>query len=595
VRFPFLTGAACGAVLAAGTYVALFERDGPAPPPPIPTAADAPPVELPEGFTGSAACAECHPDLHGRWKESAHSLSIQDFSEEAVKKPFDGEIYTSRDIEHRMGPGAFMTTEGPDGRQKFAVDRVIGIRRVQMFTTPLDRGRIQVLPVFLEVPPKRWFDFTDFIFGKPQHFVLGPADQWYTFARNFNSRCITCHAVDPDPGYDPDTGSYETTWKELTVGCESCHGPGLAHAAFHRAHAHGDDPITNPARLPARRADMVCGQCHAEAEHVEPGFRPGDDLFRFVDPAGLEDRKHLFPDGRARELIHDLFPTWTSRCGPMTCSTCHDPHGTGAPGSLRFEVEDDRMCTQCHADTAPHTHHAPESAGSRCVRCHMPQMVIEGGHGKVFDHTISIPSMTNTRAHGTPNACAACHLLEETNWERPHFEAWYPEAEKRNHRVPLAAAVAGGRAKDPAAKPALQELAKDPNELYRAGAVRLLAGYGDDLDAYLADESALVRRAAIEGASEGALKELLASDHAVLRYRAALRLAERRLDDPAPVLAVLEAFAEKRPDQVVIHLALARLYEQAGDKEKALVTYERYLRINEWDTAIQDHVKRLKQ
>ncbi|MHC4937565.1 MAG: cytochrome c3 family protein [Planctomycetota bacterium] len=588
MRFPFLTGLVLGALLTLGGYAALTrtdpERSVPAP--------------LREGFAGSASCAQCHPDLHGRWSASAHCLSIRDFSEETTAKPFDGEIFLARDIEHRMGPGAVMECEGPDGTmQKYPVERVIGVRRIQMFTTSMDRGRIQVLPVFLEVPAKRWFDFTDFIFGKPLNFELGPADDWHSFGRNFNSRCIVCHAVDYDVGYDPDTGVYDTTWKELTVGCESCHGPAQAHVDFHEQKREGEDPIVNPAQLSGERSDMVCGQCHAEADHVDPKFRPGGDLFAAIDPAGLEDAKHLYPDGRARELIHNLLPTKMSRCGPMTCSTCHDPHGRGTPGLMRFEVDDDRMCTQCHEDTKPHTHHKPESPGSRCVNCHMPRMVIEGGHGKVYDHTISIPSMVNTKKHGAPNACQICHLLEDPGWEYEHFARQYPGAEERNHRVRLAEAVAAGRARKPGAVPPLRELAKDDNEVYRAGAVRLLAGCGENVTSFLKDESALVQRAAIEGAMPEALVSLLKSDNPVLRYRAALKLAEHRDNKTTRALAipVLERFGEVRPDQVAIHMALARLYEAAGDRNRAVVSYERYLRINPWDTAVQRHLDRLKR
>jgi predicted CXXCH cytochrome family protein len=588
VRFPFLTGLLLGALLTLGGYAALSQGDD---------GSRADPSPLRQGFAGSAACADCHPDLHRRWAASAHCLSIRDFSPETVARPFDGEIFTARDIEHRVGPGPVMECEGPDGTmQKYAVERVIGVRRIQMFTTSMDRGRIQVLPVFLEVPKKRWFDFTDFIFGKPLQFELGPSDDWHSFGRNFNSRCIVCHAVDYKVGYDPDTGAYETTWKELTIGCESCHGPAQSHVDFHTTKRSGTDPIVNPARLSKRRADMVCGQCHAESDHVDPGFRPGGDLFAAIDPAGLEDAKHLYPDGRARELIHNLLPTMTSRCGPMTCTTCHDPHGRDRPGLMRFDLDDDRMCTQCHEKTKPHTHHDPKSAGSRCINCHMPRMVIEGGHGQVYDHTISIPSMVNTKKHGIPNACLQCHLLEDPGWEYEHFNAWYPKAEERNHRVQLASTVAAGRARKPGAEGALRKLAEDSNEIYRAGAVRLLAGYNVDLGRYLKDPSALVQRAAIESSMPEALVPLLASKNDVLRYRAALKLAEDRENATtrALVIPVLEEFVRIRPDQVAPHMALARLYESAGDRNRAIVSYERYLRINPWDSGIQRHLKKLK-
>ena len=180
MRFPFLIGLLIGSLLTFAGHAALTASRGGI------RGSTAP---LPGGFVGSAACATCHPDLHGRWTESAHALSIREFSAEVVAKPFDGEIYTSRDIDHRLGPGPVMQCEGPGGEMaKFKVERVIGVRRVQMFTTTMENGRIQVLPVFLEVPNKRWFDYTDFIFGKPADFVIEPdsPDSWYTFARNFN-------------------------------------------------------------------------------------------------------------------------------------------------------------------------------------------------------------------------------------------------------------------------------------------------------------------------------------------------------------------------------------------------------------------------
>ncbi|MEM8882966.1 MAG: cytochrome c3 family protein [Planctomycetota bacterium] len=598
MRFPLLLGILVGAAVTAG---ALAPRDAPAPEP----EAIIEEQPLPRGFAGSDACQSCHPDIHAEWSKSAHKLSIRPFSDEIVAKPFDGEIFTARDIDHRLGPGAWMECEGPGGEmQKFPVTDVIGVRRIQMFLTPMEKGRIQVLPVFIEVPAKRWFDYTDFIFGKPPNFEIPPdsPDSWYTFARNFNSRCVMCHATDFDIGYDADTGEYNTTWKELTTGCESCHGPGEGHIVFHEEQRTGDDPIVNAATLDARTADMTCGACHAEGEHVHLGFRPGDDLFAFVDPAGLENERHLHPDGRARELIHDLAPTWMSKCGPMTCTTCHDPHGRGHTGLLRKDVLDDTLCTSCHQDTPPHTNHAPESAGSRCVNCHMPRMLIEGGHGRVYDHTISIPSPKNTREFGLPNACTDCHLLEEPFWAEESFEKWYPGAEEKNIRRRLAKVIEPGRRGVPDARDGLLELAKHENEFFRAGAVRLLAPYDVDHGVYLADESVLVRRASFDGLKRTDPDKLVPFlDHTnhVLRYRAALALAEKRaLRDEelrTKVIAVLEGFSTIRSDQVATHFALGRLYEAAGDRNRAMRAYERYIRINPWDQTVQSRIDALRR
>jgi tetratricopeptide (TPR) repeat protein len=217
-------------------------------------------------------------------------------------------------------------------------------------------------------------------------------------------------------------------------------------------------------------------------------------------------------------------------------------------------------------------------------------LVIEAGHGWTHDHTISIPSVENSEIAGLPNACASCHLLEDFKWEYESFRRWYPDADKHNHRVALAAAFAGGREKKPEAKPLLERYAKNANPVYRAGAVRLLAGYDVDLAAALEDPSPLVRRAAIDGVnrSEPArLVPLLDDENHVLRYRAALALAERAArEDPKlrrRVIAVLQAFAAQRPDVDATHYALAVLFDAAADSAQAFASYERYLRINPWD------------
>ncbi|MHC4408679.1 MAG: multiheme c-type cytochrome [Planctomycetota bacterium] len=606
MRFWFLAGVvAVGLFALVGPRFAVDDRQ------PAPIAAKPPvPVEREavDGFVGSAMCGECHKEEYERWAPSGHAISIAPFSDEFAARPFDGSYFVARDIEHKMGPDGTMTCEGPGGEtQRYRIDTIVGVRRIQMFTTRMSGGRIQVLPVMLEVPKQRWFDYAHFIFGGPPKFDI-PKDSpnsWYTFARNFNSRCVRCHVTNPKIGYDADTGTYESSWSELAIGCEACHGEGGAHVTKWRRLEDGPDPIVDLAGLPTERGNMVCGRCHSESFMVQPGYEPGGDLWSFMDPNGLEDRKHVHPDGRARELIHNMLPIMQSPCGPFSCSDCHEPHGSSHSGDLRNPLTDDTVCTKCHTDIAgaltAHTHHKASSTGSRCVNCHMPRLVIEAGHGWTHDHTISIPSVENSEVAGLPNACASCHLLEDFKWEYESFRRWYPDAEKNNHRVALAAAFAGGREKKPEAKRLLKKYARNENPVYRAGAVRLLAGYDVDLAAALEDPSPLVRRAAIEGVkrSEPArLVPLLDDENHVLRYRAALALAERAArKDPElrqKVIAVLQSFAAKRPDVDATHYALAVLFDAAADSAQAVASYERYLRINPWDQPARQRMESLR-
>lgn len=559
-----------------------------------PRAFSAPPPPADE-WTGSEACAACHKEIYERWRATTHALSVRPWAPEVAAKEFDGEVFTARGISQRIGPGPSMEVEGPGGGMaRFPVESVVGLRRVQMFLTTLPRGHVQVLPVFLEVPSRKWFDYADFIFGMPRGFVIEPdsPNSWYHYARNFNSRCGECHMSGYEVGYEADAAEYRTRWKEPNVGCEACHGAGGEHAAMWRRLERGTDPIVNPSRLSIEQANEVCAYCHSEREEIATGYRPGDDLWSFVDINGLEDVKHAYPDGRAKELLHNFVPILESRCGPMTCTKCHDPHGRGRPGDLHRPLDDDRMCTQCHgrigADPVAHSHHKVDDTGGRCVNCHMPPLRIEGGHGWIRDHTISIPSLVNTR-FGSMNACRGCHLDKEPNWERESFSQWYPLAEERNHRVALAATISAGRAGDPKAAEPLRKMLEDANAVYRAGAAWMLSQYDVDLRPQLEDSHPMVRRAALKGVAKlhpEALEPLVDDPNEVIRHAAAALLAEKyeyvrpRPDLREKLIAVLTRYAEMRPDYARNHFAIGALHQLAGRKEEAERHYARYRRLN---------------
>ncbi len=273
---------------------------------------------------------------------------------------------------------------------------------------------------------------------------------------------------------------------------------------------------------------------------------------------------------------------------------------------MYYSTKDDRTCTECHGEIAldlgAHTHHPVPSEGSRCVACHMPPLLIEGGHGTVRDHTISIPSPRNTRLHLSPNACRNCHMGEDPEGLERTFNRWYPGAEERNHRTKLAQTVADGRAGRPEAKAPLLGMLEDKNPIYRAGAAWILSLYDVDLAPQLEDKHPMVRRAALKGVGQKdarKLVRLLEEPNMVIRRAAALNLARRHemvRADPAlltRLIATLDSFARLKPDDAKLHGALAVLHELADDVPQAMVAYRRYLRLNPWNKKIRQHVEKL--
>jgi predicted CXXCH cytochrome family protein len=116
----------------------------------------------------------------------------------------------------------------------------------------------------------------------------------------------------------------------------------------------------------------------------------------------------------------------------ITCSTCHDVHGTGNYAQLRQPA--DKLCLSCHAPGSSngpraatieqHTHHKEGSAGSRCIECHMPKIETTLGDVKVRAHTFAFIAPAMTDKYKIPNPCTLCHTDKTTAWATEALRHW---------------------------------------------------------------------------------------------------------------------------------------------------------------------------
>ena len=189
--------------------------------------------------------------------------------------------------------------------------------------------------------------------------------------RRFETDCAGCHSSQPSVTLGGNFGALLSTRVEMSSGCQSCHGPGRAHAEAW-ARADPSAPLPRLERLPAREAMALCARCHGGPPTVGD-FGPADAPHYVAE---LGDRRGQFPDGRAAGQVYQVSAFVRSGChrdGGLTCADCHDPHGPGRPGG----AGGDSSCVRCHTgfDTRAHTHHAPSGPGARCVECHMPRLL----------------------------------------------------------------------------------------------------------------------------------------------------------------------------------------------------------------------------
>src|SRR5262249_40855800 len=118
-----------------------------------------------------------------------------------------------------------------------------------------------------------------------------------------------------------------------------------------------------------------------------------------------------------------------------------------------------------------HTHHAPDSQGSRCINCHMSDVnwrLIT----RRLDHTFQPPVPELTARYGVPNACTTCHEDKPPEWAAATMDGWDGNAAARRAVVALADTMYRAGAGDAAVLPQLAKLSVDRSRgaLIRASA-----------------------------------------------------------------------------------------------------------------------------
>jgi len=460
-------------------------------------------------FVGSARCRDCHQTEFERWVGSDHDKAMDVATEETVLGDFDDATLTYRGITsrfYRRDGGFFVFTEGPDGEMaEFQVTYVFGYDPLQQYLVPFPGGRLQTLSVTWDALHGRWYR------QYPDQDI--PPDDWLHWTRggqNWNSMCAECHSTNLRKGYDPETDSYETTWSEIDVSCEACHGPGSRHVAWARITpmARPDLPegglVVTTSRISPRRMVELCAPCHSRRAELGDYDNTGAELLDQMLPSLIGEGLY-HPDGQILDevYVYGSFLQSKMYAREVSCPDCHDSH------SLKLHKEGNELCLQCHQpevyDTRDHhfhkkIHEGQESDGAKCVKCHMVEQPYMGIDWRA-DHSFRVPRPDLSAEIGTPNACtqSGCHDNKPLQWSLDAYYKWYGEARKPHFGTAFAAARRG----DPASGPELVRLAGSELQppIVRATALELLTRTPDPvgmaaLQEALGSEEPLLRRTA---------------------------------------------------------------------------------------------------
>jgi tetratricopeptide (TPR) repeat protein len=173
-------------------------------------------------------------------------------------------------------------------------------------------------------------------------------------------RCFRCHSTGPITlSSTPVKDRVQPS--EPGVHCESCHGPGRAHAE-----SGGAARIQNPGRFSATQINVLCGSCHRQASDLDDDRDFSNAWNVRHEPAYLH-RAACFRNSN----------------NALSCITCHDPHQPLQKSASSY----DARCVSCHPKPA----HTAPTASSSCVSCHMPQVSVSANL-KFTNHWIGIYS-----------------------------------------------------------------------------------------------------------------------------------------------------------------------------------------------------------
>lgn len=494
-----------------------------------------------DGFVGSIACRECHADLYESYQSHPMSRSlgrpadmetIEDYDEATEFQPSGHRSYrVEREGDTVVHHEVLHDEDGEVLYDSFAeVEYVLGSGQGGRSYLIRRGDRLMASCIGWYTQGSRW----DLSPG------YQPLDH-YGFERQISDNCVQCHSGRSVETEDPHLFA-SPAFIEESIGCERCHGPGLAHVEWHSsAEPAGEDPVVNPSRLEVRQRESVCNQCHLSGVDRVPrygrsdyDFRPGDDLADvwtlFV--ARGSGSEHEQPAVSQVEQMH-LSQCYIKSEGAMGCISCHDPHGSPSPD---------------------------EQAGfyrQRCLTCHEQN-----------DPPCSLP-VDRRLEFSTDDSCIECHMPNNSVADVPHTT-------QSDHRIPR---IAGARGAD---RPSIYSGESDAYELYDDAEARLPAadverGWGIFLS-QRAD--ALKQRPLAEKSLEHLLPLLdgAADDDLPLFEAAAFALIQT--NRPSEAQAVLDRAFASDPDSLRLHELAVALHEQSGEIELALEHAVRLTELN---------------
>lgn len=363
-------------------------------------------------FLGSAiandqSCIKCHTDQHKSWKKSHHYNAIAkatdktvraDFNNTSFKNPADGALHEFS----RKGKEFWVKITNKKGEvREHKIIYAFGYEPLQQYVIDAGKGHFQCLHVTWDTEKKKWYHLYPGQDLKEYDWL-----HWSKGSQNMNRMCVECHVTEHNKNWDDKTKSYSTEWKIENVSCSACHTMPADHEKSPKK--------ISELKTPHQLVDQ-CAHCHSRRQRIQEGFKPGDELHDYYEPALLFEPQY-FPDGQILDEVYvygSFVQSKMYHSKAVGCTSCHDSH------TYELKMKGNALCTQCHVpeqyDSPKHHFHKNGTEGASCINCHM-----DGRHymGPDYrrDHSFRIPDPAISLKHNTPNACNSCHKDKDAKW-----------------------------------------------------------------------------------------------------------------------------------------------------------------------------------
>jgi tetratricopeptide (TPR) repeat protein len=450
-------------------------------------------------FVGGKECISCHQREYDLWKGSDHDRAMMTANDSTVLGDFNNVEIELNGTNHKFFKREgkfFVYTSGIDGKMtEFQVTHTFGVRPLQQYLIPFERGKYQCLPIAWDSEKNRWYDMSAMVYSQNE---LTP-DSWFYWtnqSQNWNGMCAECHSTNLQKNYDLEKDSFNTTWSDINVNCEACHGPGSEHLDWAKLPEGSRDYDSNmglvlkTSETTSKQYIEACAPCHSRRTSFGPNEHTDSEYYNLHRPQNISPPLY-YADGHILDEVY-VFASFTQSkmyMHDVRCNDCHDSH------SIKFKFEGNALCTQCHRpeeyDTYQHHFHKyanekgepvknkfgeiiPVGEGALCKTCHMPGNYYMGVDFR-RDHSFRIPKPDLSIKYDVPNACNDCHADKSYQWSEDYIKKYYGERKKFTY----ASVLADGYLKKENADTSLIRLIK--NDLYpemvRATSISYLSAY----------------------------------------------------------------------------------------------------------------------